>query len=837
MSKVTGPLLVVFAFAAIAPRYLGTRAARAVATLVALALIGSTWFVNPPATASPWFYVACAIFFAVLVSAAQRLEAPRWPTWQAAAAAVAALAPAILYIAGLMATVGSPATFYLGAFVNTHSPNYAWANQLIVGANAFDSQNMPGLPQLYGLDVFLWWGTPAISMVLAGVGAILALRARDRICALLIPLALFELSFMTLFGQGDFRRLLPVTPFVVLFVVYAALRVPLLRRAPAAAVLTVSALGFPFAWTAQQTIFAAPVDILNSLAFDQWHAAGGTAIVNTLIYGFIMGVAATAAYLALDVEREAVRRFIVKQRDGIVAVVAIVAAATAVSAFLSLLVAADPRPALASLPVAGLLLAVALIIARGGPSTLSRLPAGAALFFPVALAALIFEPVLATAAGPGLQPWAERVESAQYYGYLATLDEIERTQPDGSVLTFEGYGVPWFSRGRLRRVELTDAFDLGLLRNALAQRNRDVLSVALRRFGVRSAILPARDGPLRPEYDRLVSRLPGLALLDDPQFAARLEGDAWSAYRILPRTDARVADWARVAIDTRSGGASTAIRIDIDPAHVADGRSATVRATIVSAENSGATRTAYVELTRDLRGKGGLVVPLRDLVARVAPDAPPGTLPMRIDIDSLDVDFASGVLAWRASNFSATRGDAGWMPANGDPQFVPDADAAPMLSVRLTNSRQSGGVELYPEPPAPFGIGSILAPELKNDYAVISIALAASRDCPAGTPYDVTSRGSLSPLPAEGARKGFRLSNGARAGGEAIVDFRGIEAAFPAPERLTLKSLTIAARSMTCKSRATIAFPHLAIDRVGELHYVVDGSIEPPAVIFGPGSR
>jgi hypothetical protein len=841
MSKVTGPVVVVFALAALAPNYLGTRVARTLAALVAAALIASTWFVNPAATDSPWFYFACLVFVVALIAASRRIGPGVWPSPREFLVAAIALVPAGLYLVGLMTTVGSPATFYLGAFVNAHSPNYAWANHLIARANVYDSQNVPGLPQLYGVDVFLWWGMPAASMVLAIVGGVLALRAKDAICALLIPFALFELSFMTLFQQGDFRRLLPIAPFVAIFVIYAAGRVPLMRRAPASSVLTLSALGFPSAWTAQQTIFAVPLDVLNGLAFDQWHAADVIAIRNTLLYVFLIALVALAAYLVLDSELGTLMRSIQYRRGIVGLVVALVAGSAALSAFFALFVVSDPRPAFVVVPMDAALLAGAFLLLRSRPETRPQLVGGAALFLPFALAILMFEPVVATAAS-GFQPWAERVEQTQYYGYLGALRQVERTQHDGSVLTFEGYGVPWFSNGRLRRVELTDAFDLGLLRDALARRDRESLSAALRRYGVRGAILPGPSGPLRGEYDRLVSSgVPGLDLLDDPRVALRLPGDAWSTYEILPRSDGAAAGWARVTLDTRKDGAGldiNSIRIIVDREHAGDARRVVVRGTVVGDDSVPTSGTEEVETTVDLRGKGDALVPLDDLLADAGPAFAANAPRVRLNVVSVDVEFTNGELAWGTSNFLVVRGSTGWQSVAGVPEFVSDPDLVPMLRVRLSDSKQSGGIQLYPGSPATFGADSILAPELTNDYPVIAIALAASRACPVGTRYDIVASGVLSPLaPSPFWRKTFRLHSTAAAGGDALVDFRPVESSLSGHDVLSIGSIAIGSSSSTCKAVALIRFRHLAIDRISDSDYVVDGLIDQPSVSFAPSPR
>jgi hypothetical protein len=517
LSKVTGPILVVFAIAAFAPAYLGTRAARALTALVAILLIASTWYVNPTATEGPWFYLACALFGAIAVSGAQKREpSPSFLRTEFAATA-ASLLPAAVYIVAASLATGSPATFYISSLVHTQTPNFTWANQHIVAANVFDSQNMPGLPILYGLDVLFNWGfsPPFMTLVLAGIA--LALRSRDRACAVLVPLALLELAFMTLFGEGDFRRLLPVVPLTAVIGVYAASKLPFLRRAPAIAVCAVLALGFPYAWTAQQTIYAVPIQFLNGLAFDQWHGSDGDALINTFLYICATGVAVLAMCGVWCATQRATR-------------VAIAAVATTLFVIAAILAPISVRPALALLPI-GLVLGACVM--KFAPIR-GRIGVALATAAIVALVVVSFVPVVLTGVSPGFVAWANEVSNNQYYGYLAALRDVSKSQKAGSVLTFEGYGVTWFTNGQLRRVELVDAFDLGLLRAALGSHDSRTLLAALHRYGVKSAILPAPGGPMRPEFDRLLksAHLTGLTLLDNPSIATRQSGDAWNVYRI-----------------------------------------------------------------------------------------------------------------------------------------------------------------------------------------------------------------------------------------------------------------------------------------------------------------
>lgn len=827
MSKVTGPLLLVFLGLGAAAWYLPERAARIIAVVFCVGLLASTGFVNPPAVQGIWFFPACILLIVTVVSAVVRkpVAAPRAGN---IALGLAALLPAIVYMIFLTKAVGSPATFYLNT-PNVASPNYAWAFQAIKSANIF-AVAAPGLPQNYGLALFIWWGAPPLIAVIAGIGAFVAIRRRDEMLVLLVPVGLFYLAFLTLFGEGDLRRLLPTAPFVALFAVYALYALPRLQRYAVPLLLGAIALSFPFCYTAQETIFRVPLDMILATAIDQWNGASNLAMRNTILYlAFFallsIGVAAAnlepepgeAENRGTDAPLHAGRRF---------------------------------RTALAP--------AVALAgkVRRTARTRDGAYAMGAVAALPVML--ICFEPVIATANTPGFEPWAAQVYENQYYGYLPALQRVTDNQRSGSVLGFHTFGIPWYTSGRLRRVELVDSFDLGLLRPALHSIGAERLLDAFATYDIRSAIIPSPGGSLRPVYDRLVDRahLSALSLLDDPIIASRERGPEWSTYLVYPRSSGPAPRGLRLGAMSRGKFVDVSDRLSIRRGDFFEGlrvalpaeRRSELRAVDVHYTVSGfvGQTKKSLELDRQIplgeAARDHVDIPVWSLISGLLDNGP---FPVsRIDIHSVEVDFGGAepaVVDWRAMRFAVTRSDMGWN-ADRTEGFFERAEMLPLSRVRLSDSQMIGGIHVFPGDVEAFGARAVLNQNLTGDYPNLALDLVAGAACPAGTSYEVRLDGTRTRLDrrARPVGRGQRVSSTASypAGSVAVLDLRRLYSASYAGlhDRLQLDSLRVTGRG-SCAVSEQLHFPSIVIDQNNVLSYSTVGAVLEPDLVAASFAR
>lgn len=903
LSKVTGPVLIAFLAIAALGWIFPVRFSRMMAGVFCLAVFVSTWFVNPSASDSGWFYLACALLCVATVSCVARKRSVRPSPDQAAPrpltivpspelllpglVAALALLPAAAYLYDITTAVGSPGTFFLKP---THitSPHYDWAFQALKQAKVFDSMDAPGLPQNYGLAIFLWWGPPPIFICLSFIAAITAIRRRDDIAFIVVPLALFDLCFLTLFGEGDFRRLLPTAPLIAVLVIYALYNVSVFRRFPVAALFVAVATAFPFSYTAQQTILNVPLALITGLHFDQWNAATDDAMRNAALYVGLILTAALAAHLvfisrgrrysktvrsALALRepdndefaeyvvpvqqyfRRMSARFRAAYREFGPSVIArsvgylLAAAALLVVPYAvwKLFAGFDPWPAFAAVPALLAALVAAVVWPRLPPMTprRKRLAAGAAIS--AVVVAGCFEPVIATAASPGLSMWARQVYDNQYFGYLVALKRVSDVQHSGSALVFNGFGVPWFTEGRIRRVELVDSFDLGLLKDDLQQLDGEALLKGLARYDVRSAIVPAPEGALRTEYDRLtaVANLQALRLLDDPALAAR-EGDPnWNSYAIYPQTTGPVPNGFRVGILSNQrfvdvtdrivplhGQAVEGIRILVPAARRTDVKAVQIHYSITGVGSD--LQPKSQELVRSVRPADltAIDVPIADLTAAATVHIDV----QRLDIHSVEVDLRGdppGVIDWRSPRFTVAKAGFSWVADHAGGMFAA-AERTPISRLRLADSQVVGGIELFPGDVRSFGEPGILNQDLKGDYPNIVLDLVSTAACPPTAAYDVRVDGLLKSRPLRSGRfetqRSVFYTARTRPGKILVLDLRRLytNANPVVPERLDVSSLTVAGTGAGCSSFERLAFPQFAIRQNALLSYSAIGGILEP---------
>jgi len=166
----------------------------------------------------------------------------------------------------------------------------------------------------------------------------------------------------------------------------------------------------------------------------------------------------------------------------------------------------------------------------------------AAVVLPFLAVALPFSPVLATGISPGFAAQRATVMDGEYYGYVRALRVLMGSVPGAVVLSYQNYGVTWFSLGSLRRADIADALDLGVVRAALSAPDKRAALREFARIGVRGAILPVPDSDSGRAMQRL-ARAGGLRRLDlffDPQLVDTKTFGTWfvAVIRNRPATTA-----------------------------------------------------------------------------------------------------------------------------------------------------------------------------------------------------------------------------------------------------------------------------------------------------------
>ena len=178
--------------------------------------------------------------------------------------------------------------------------------------------------------------------------------------------------------------------------------------------------------------------------------------------------------------------------------------------------------------------------ATAGLRRVPRLPITLERFGVIAASAIVvllgFEPVIATALTIGLRDDSANTRAQYYFGYYPALQELANIQESGSIVTFSGYGVSWYTVGLARKIDLADALDLGILRPALESREPAKALSALYQSGAEWGIIPAADSPVGAEFTALMrgAGLPGMSSLMDPTSTTQLQRGAWTMVHLHP---------------------------------------------------------------------------------------------------------------------------------------------------------------------------------------------------------------------------------------------------------------------------------------------------------------
>jgi hypothetical protein len=331
---------------------------------------------------------------------------------------------------------------------------------------------------------------------------------------------LFDLAFLTIFALDDYRHLLPILPLIAILATNGirAIGKTLPTRLTILAVALTSTI--PFAWVAQQRIFGPPIDFLNLLLFDQWDALSLDAIFNIAS----LLIALSLLVWALIVHREG--------DDGkpMPSAIDTIARASSWEAGARALTTPSGRAILVgALALIGLVVffttgfawtmllapALALFLARHARSGRSFSPG--LLAAPSAVALLLlgwFEPVIAAGVSPGFEAQRGSVESHEASGYLPALRWAMRDPAVRNALTYDSYGVIWYSLGYVRRIDLIDATDIAALEPRMQGFDMD----RIREFGADVAITPSFDSPSYAYFERLdrVYGSPVIPEIDDP---------------------------------------------------------------------------------------------------------------------------------------------------------------------------------------------------------------------------------------------------------------------------------------------------------------------------------
>lgn len=701
LSKANGFVLIGFVAVAVLAGWLGRIGGRVLTGAFAIALIALAALLHEYQAVSsiglwiaiPLVAAACVVYVTPMHI---RLKAERRDLLWAALFTV----PGAFYVYALSKAAGSPAGFFAPSLIHVSTPNYHWALHALSLGALYSAAAQPGLPANYAAGLLLWWGFSPFINVLAIIGAIIAFRQLPRVRPIVLLVLFFYLGWLTIFNLTSFRHLLPVLPFLAVLAAFGLSRL-LRERAQSIewAALAVCLLSLPFAWTAQVGMYLPPMAWLYALSLDPYHALSGQALLWTALF---LVCACGGLFMAYRVRALAAR------------------AQTWLESAAFVCFAAGAAFALYTDTIAAIVLCVSgLVLAGIAAARRFQLFDARGIRYVAVIAALlaiaaIFEPLIAAAISPGFAAQSASITANEDYGYVPALQNaMALTSGTGSILTYQGYGVTWFSAGRYRRVDLTDAFDLGELRGELQDTSVRPFIDKLEALGVRSAILPAPDSR-RPykSYRRMMERadLPALHALDDPMLAPIVfANDAWTVHRILSPTNAAAAGAAVHVV--QSGGTATAIAIDL-PRALQSGGSIEIHGSAVDAEH----------VASDFMYRGTIGANSQIAISAIAASVPNATSRVKsMTIASIEYKSAqrhSMILDWRSPRFILALKHDHWIVRARSIPFVLRPEDAPIAYVQL---RSNDDAMLYPSS----------AGEDPNDVpGVLVIGLRSSAACP-----------------------------------------------------------------------------------------------------------
>lgn len=484
--KVDGFALIVFAVSAV---YLvrGTKViGKFFSFLLAAALIGITVLVGLMHADMP-----IDLLLGVLISAAFFIAASGQSVGIASlsladfAALLLGFSPGILRAIQLTITVGSPAGLYIPSLAKHISPQWHQAVNTLNNLHVYAASVRPGLPSHYALGLIFWWGISPVVGLLSGCFIFSALFNKPRLLEIVAILALFNLSYLTLFQYGGMRDLLPAIPLIVVLAIEAILNLFPERQMRYIASIVCLASSIPFAWNGQEYIFSASTPIMEALHWDAWNSFSTQGIVLMCIYsGLILSILI------------AVRHFFVKP----------------------LRISAEPASVKRQFEMS----AGRRQYALGAPYVL--------------IVIAIFIPFWGAAIKPGLAATASSLQEAEDYGYLPVLFPLLSDRGVRRILTYKAYGITWFSFGRDRRIDLVDATDLSHYRSALRHESPREL---IRALDIQAMLIPARGSAEYATYRRVLRAFhyPWLGTLADPLIGIQGGDRAWSSYVFFKGTN------------------------------------------------------------------------------------------------------------------------------------------------------------------------------------------------------------------------------------------------------------------------------------------------------------
>jgi hypothetical protein len=422
--------------------------------------------------------------------------------------------PGLLYLVHLTLAFGSPAGYYIPAWAHTLGPAWRIEAARLAHSAVYREPEPPGFPGNFGPQLILWWGFSPIAGVFAFFGVIDAIVRKNRAAFVAGTVAACYVAFLTIFHFQSMRHLLPVTPLIATLALGGIDAISRWSRRDCVVLFAGVLLGtVPFTWASLQPAFSAAYDWLAALHWDQWGLDTPAGLIGTFVFALV-----AVGLLASPWPTEPRTSFKVALAVAFLACAAIVTVVGGVSIII---------------PVLGVAVAVvAYVLGILRPKTPVSRTALAVVF-----SALVFAPLVSAAVSPGLSARAAEVLHDEDYSYYPVL-KFALDGGNKRLLTFKSYGVPWFSRGTVQRIDLADATDVVYYNHELRELDMTQLAQSI---GVQAAVLPAPGTAQWSVYLRGLasSGLFEVTAFSDPLVAESFttDGSEW-AYQILyPRTD------------------------------------------------------------------------------------------------------------------------------------------------------------------------------------------------------------------------------------------------------------------------------------------------------------
>lgn len=741
LAKISGPVLVVFLLIAVLAGKQRRRVAVALIGLTCAVLIAVAAVVGDfGGDLSIGRYVAIAAAAAFSLLAASSFRATPSFRMPAVMLALIGAIPGALYLWKLSHLLGSPAGYYVASWAHVASPNFGWALRALRAADVYGWNRQLGLPEHYGIGLLLWWGLAPLTNALAVAGAALAIRRGSAVAGLALIVALFYVAWLSVLNLIDFRHLLPAMALLPVLAAYfiRAVLAPSESRCHWA-FLGILVCSAPFMWVGQWPYSGFPNRFLSRYSLDPGHVMTTQGLLMTGL--FVVGVA--VAYVA----------------GRSIHVSAPMASSAAPSFVLALLgIIALVVLTLPWMAAALLVTAAALELARRFPARFKRSATVAAFVGAVVLG---FEPVAATAVTPGLPADSGTTRAQYYFAYYPALEEVARRQSSGTIFTFAGYGVSWYTVGRLRRIDLADALDLGILRPDLASTYAQDSLRALGRNGATWGILPAASSAVGGEFINLMraASLPGMNTLLDATLTTQVRRGAWTLVRANPSSFGPSGLRAQLGVQSAGRDIDLTVQPNLAKAPRATGLvvrlygGSEVASVTIHVEGTYAPDQKFFEYAQSSsKPAQPLVIAFTDIATNVARDDAADSVPAFLSIQSVIVTLTNarrktiGILSWHSPSFDVQAGIAHtWAVLPGDSAFAIRADLAPLNFIGTSSARDAA--DDYSVFPGMQTLGSV-APQVDN----IDISLGSSPVCTAGKPLKILLSGTRVITRADGSQ-------------------------------------------------------------------------------------